>query len=106
MTAHEKQRMAITFGELVYNGQWFTPLREALSAFVDKTQERVNGTVKLKLYKGTAYPVASRSEYALYNEEFATFSADEVYNQQDATGFIRLNALRLRTLANSKQKRY
>ena len=85
-----KKIVSQKFTELVYDGLWFTPLRSAISAFVDVTQENVTGKVKMKLYKGTAYPVASQSPYSLYNEEFATFSADEVYNQHDAEGFINL----------------
>ncbi len=92
MTAHEKQKLAITFGELVYNGLWFTPLREALSAFVDKTQERVNGTVKLKLYKGNIIKAGIESPNSLYSEEIATFGASD-YNQADAAGFITLYGL-------------
>ena len=92
MTAHEKQKIAITFGELVYNGQWFTPLREALSAFVDKTQERVTGTVKLKLYKGNIIKAGIWSDKSLYSEQIATFGASD-YNQADAAGFITLYGL-------------
>ena len=92
MTLHEKQKLAITFGELVYNGQWFTPLREALSAFVDKTQERVTGTVKLKLYKGNMINAGVWSPYSLYSESIATFGESD-YNQADAAGFINLYGL-------------
>ena len=88
-TAHKKQELAITFAELVYNGQWYTPLREALSAFVDKTQERVTGKVKIKLYKGNMIKAGAWSDYSLYSEEIATFGEDHVYDQADATGFIR-----------------
>ena len=88
MTAHKKEELAITFAELVYNGQWFSPLREALSAFVDKTQETVTGKVKLKLYKGNIIKAGAWSDYTLYSEEVATFGEDHVYNQADATGFI------------------
>ena len=83
-------KCAVTFADLVYNGQWFTPLREALSAFVDKTQERVTGKVKLKLYKGNIIKAGAWSDYSLYSEEIATFGEDNVYNQADATGFINL----------------
>ena len=93
MTAHEKQKLSITFAELVYNGQWYTPLREALSAFVDKTQETVTGKVKLKLYKGNIIKAGVWSDYSLYSEEIATFGEDNVYNQADATGFINLYGL-------------
>ena len=98
MTAHEKQRVAITFGELVYNGQWYTPLREALSAFVDKTQERVTGTVKLKLYKGNIIKAGIWSKYSLYSEEIATFGESD-YNQADAAGFINLYGLPIQVQA-------
>ena len=98
MTAHEKQRVAITFGELVYNGQWYTPLREALSAFVDKTQERVTGTVKLKLYKGNIIKAGIWSKYSLYSEEIATFGESD-YNHADAAGFINLYGLPIQVQA-------
>ena len=92
MTAHEKAKLSITFAELVYNGQWFTPLREALSAFVDKTQERVNGKVRLKLYKGNMINAGVWSPNTLYSEEIATFGESD-YNQADAAGFINLYGL-------------
>ncbi|MBO5889197.1 MAG: argininosuccinate synthase [Clostridia bacterium] len=99
MTMHKKQELAITFADLVYNGQWFTPLREALSAFVDKTQENVTGKVKLKLYKGNIIKAGAWSDYSLYSEEIATFGEDNVYNQADATGFINLFGLPLKVQA-------
>ena len=98
MTAHEKQRLSITFAELVYNGQWFTPLREALSAFVSKTQEKVTGTVKLKLYKGNIIKAGVWSDNSLYSENIATFGASD-YNQQDAAGFINLFGLPIKVQA-------
>ena len=98
-----KKIVSQKFTELVYDGLWFTPLRSAISAFVDVTQENVTGKVKMKLYKGTAYPVASQSPYSLYNEEFATFSADEVYNQHDAEGFINLFSMPLKIRAIQSQ---
>ena len=98
MTMHEKEKLSITFGELVYNGQWFTPLREALSAFVDKTQERVTGTVKLKLYKGNMINAGTWSPYSLYSEEIATFGESD-YNQKDAEGFINLYGLPIQVQA-------
>ena len=110
-TAHKKQELAITFAELVYNGQWYTPLREALSAFVDKTQERVTGKVKIKLYKGNMIKAGAWSNYSLYSEEIATFGEDHVYNQADATGFINLFGLPIKVQAQvdaavaSKQKK-
>ena len=98
MTLHEKQKIAITFAELVYNGQWFTPLREALSAFVDKTQEKVTGTVKLKLYKGNMINAGVWSPNSLYSEEIATFGESD-YNQKDAEGFINLYGLPIKVQA-------
>lgn len=92
-TQHFKQGVANKFAELVYNGLWFTPLRESLSAFVDQTQQTVTGEVKLKLYKGNIINVSLTSPYSLYNEEFASFGEDEVYNQADAAGFINLFGL-------------
>ena len=92
LTMHEKQKLSITFAELVYNGQWFTPLREALSAFVDKTQEKVTGKVKLKLYKGNIIKAGVWSEYSLYSESIATFGESD-YDQKDSKGFINLYGL-------------
>ncbi|MBQ8533718.1 MAG: argininosuccinate synthase [Clostridia bacterium] len=97
-TMHEKQRLSVTFAELVYNGQWFTPLREALSAFVDKTQEKVTGKVRLKLYKGNMINAGVWSPYSLYSEEIATFGESD-YNQQDAEGFIQLFGLPIKVQA-------
>ena len=99
MTMHEKQRLSITFAELVYNGQWFTPLREALSAFVTKTQEHVTGKVKLKLYKGNIIKAGVWSPWSLYSENIATFGASD-YNQKDAAGFITLYGLPIKVQAN------
>ena len=101
---HKKQELAITFAELVYNGQWYSPLREALSAFVDKTQENVTGTVKLKLYKGNMIKAGVWSDYSLYSEELATFDEDEIYNQYDAEGFINLFGLPTKVQAQVNQK--
>ena len=98
MTAHEKQKLAITFAELVYNGQWFTPLREALSAFVDKTQERVTGKVRLKLYKGNMINAGVWSPYSLYSEKIATFGESD-YDQASAKGFIDLYGLPIQVQA-------
>ena len=103
-TAHKKQELAITFAELVYNGQWYTPLREALSAFVDKTQEKVTGKVRLKLYKGNIIKAGAWSDYSLYNEEIATFGEDNVYNQADAAGFINLFGLPIKVQAQVDTK--
>ncbi|MBE5743734.1 MAG: argininosuccinate synthase [Clostridiales bacterium] len=102
LTMHEKQKLAVTFGELVYNGQWFTPLREALSAFVDKTQETVTGKVRLKLYKGNMINAGVWSENSLYSEEIATFGESD-YNQKDADGFINLFGLPITVQAMVKQ---
>ena len=88
-TAHMKAKLAVDFADLVYNGKWFTPLREALSAFADKTQEHVTGTVKLKLYKGNIINAGITSPESLYSEELVTFEESD-YNQDDATGFINL----------------
>ena len=104
MTMHEKQKLSITFAELVYNGQWFTPLREALSAFVDKTQETVTGKVRLKLYKGNIIKAGVWSDYSLYSEEIATFGEDNVYNQADSAGFINLFGLPIKVAAQVKAK--
>ena len=104
MTLHKKQELAITYGELVYNGQWYTPLREALAAFVDKTQEHVTGTVKLKLYKGNIIKAGAGSDWSLYNEEIATFGEDHVYNQADSKGFINLYGLPIKVQAQVDAK--
>ena len=103
-TYHFKEGVAIRFGELVYDGMWFCQLREALSAFVDSTQETVTGTVKLKLYKGNIMSAGSKSPYALYNQEFVTFEEDHVYNQADAEGFINLFGLPLKVRALMQEK--
>jgi argininosuccinate synthase len=104
-TLHTKQMLAGKFADLVYNGQWFTPLREALSAFVDKTQETVTGDVKVKLYKGNITPASVTSPYSLYDEAIATFGEDEVYNQADSEGFINLFGLPIKVKAMLDQKR-
>lgn len=103
-TAHYKETVAIRFAELVYDGNWFTPLREALSAFVDSTQESVTGTVRLKLFKGKISAAGAKSPYSLYDEDIATFSADEVYDQKDAAGFINLFGLPLKVRAKMLQR--
>ncbi|MGI6031538.1 MAG: argininosuccinate synthase [Eubacteriales bacterium] len=92
-TQHYKELVGVKFAELVYNGQWFTQLREALSAFADKTSETVTGDVKLKLYKGNIICAGVTSPYSLYSEDIATFDADDVYNQNDSKGFINLFGL-------------
>lgn len=95
-TYHYKQQVALKYADLVYNGQWFTTLRSALDAFVDKTQEYVTGLARFKLYKGNVVLAGVKSPYSLYHEELATFSRDEIYNQQDANGFIKLFGLPLK----------
>jgi len=104
-TQHYKELVAAKFAELVYFGQWFTPLREALSAFVDKTQETVTGEVKLKLYKGNMINAGVTSPYSLYDEEIATFDKDEVYNQKDSEGFINLFGLPVKVKAMLNEKK-
>ncbi|HEY8344686.1 MAG TPA: argininosuccinate synthase [Bacillota bacterium] len=92
-TMHFKELVAAKYAELVYYGQWFSPLREAMDAFVDRTQEQVTGTVRLKLWQGHCLPVGRKSPYSLYREDLATFGQDQVYNQKDAEGFIKLFGL-------------
>jgi argininosuccinate synthase len=92
------------YAQLAYNGFWYAPEMEVLQQFIDSTQERVTGTARLKLYKGNCIVVGRKSPFSLYNEDFATFEKDRVYDQKDATGFIRLNALRLRILSSMKGK--
>ena len=105
-TQHFKQHIAIKFGEMVYNGEWFTPLREALSAFVSKTQETVTGDVKLRIYKGNVTSAGITSPYSLYSEDIATFSDDGgAYSQKDAEGFINLFGLPVKVKAMLEQKR-
>ena len=103
-TQHYKQRMALEFADLVYNGQWYSPLREAMSAFCTKTQETVTGTVKLKLYKGNIIGAGMTSPYSLYDPEIATFDAEEVYDQTWADGFITLFGLPTQVHAKMKAK--
>ena len=98
-TYHYKQQVGLKFAELVYFGQWYTPLRQALSAFVDSTQETVTGDVKLKLYKGNIIDAGVTSPYSLYDEEIATFDEDEVYDQNDSAGFINLFGLPIKVQA-------
>ena len=104
-TARIKSYRSIQFADIVYNGQWFTPLREALSAFVSKTQETVTGDVKLKLYKGNIINAGITSPYTLYDEEVATFDEDHVYDQSDAGGFINIFGLPIHVKAKLDQKR-
>ena len=102
-TLHYKQLVAQRYAELVYFGQWFTPLKVALDAFVDQTQTRVTGAVKVKLYKGKATTVGRKSPYSLYQEKLATFGADQVYNQKEAEGFINLFGLPIKVQAMMEQ---
>lgn len=104
MTLHYKETLALRYAELVYDGVWFHPLREALDAFVNVTQETVTGKVKMKLYKGNISPAGASSPYSLYNEAFVTFGEDKVYNQKDAEGFINLFGLPLKVRALMKKQ--
>ncbi len=104
-TQHYKLQMGVKFAELVYFGQWFTPLREGLSAFVDTVSQTVTGEVKLKLYKGNIINAGMKSPYSLYSEEIATFNEDNVYNQYDAEGFINLFGLPLKVKAQMESKK-
>ena len=106
-TSHYKELVAVRFAELVYDGCWYTPLREALSAFVDETQKTVTGTVRLKLYKGNVKSAGANSPCSLYDINIATFGKDMVYNQKDAEGFINLFGLplKVRALMNKKNKK-
>ncbi len=103
-TFHYKEQIALKYADLVYNGQWFTPLREALQAFVDSTQQNVSGEVKLKLYKGNIITASTVSPYSLYDEEIATFNEDEVYDQNDSAGFINLFGLPIQVGAKKRLK--
>ena len=98
-----KQQVSIRYSELVYDGMWFSPLREALDGFVNETQKTVTGTVRMKLYKGNIYSAGVKSPYSLYSQEYVTFGEDEVYNQADATGFINLFGLPLAVRAMMKK---
>ena len=103
--AHLKDSLMPRYAELIYNGFWFAPEREMLQAAIDKSQEFVSGRVKLKLYKGNVAVVARESKYSLYDQDLVTFEEGAVaYDHRDAAGFIRLNALRLRTLGQRKKK--
>ena len=106
LTAHKKRELAITFGELVYDGQWFSPLRKALSAFVTSTQEHVTGKVRLELYKGNLINAGVWSPYSLYREDIATFAAGGDYKQSDATGFISIYGLptKVQAIVNSEKE--
>ena len=102
--AHLKDELMPRYAELIYNGFWFAPEREMLQAAIDKSQEFVAGTVRLKLYKGNVAMVGRSSPYSLYDQDLVTFEDGGAYDQNDAAGFIKLNALRLRTLAQRRKK--
>jgi argininosuccinate synthase len=103
--AHLKDELMPKYAELIYNGFWFSPEREMLQVMIDKSQEAVTGSVKLKLYKGSAWVIGRESPYSLYDQDLVTFEEGAVaYDHRDAAGFIRLNALRLRTLGARKRK--
>jgi argininosuccinate synthase len=95
-TYHQKDVLALRFAELIYNGQWYSPLRRHLQAFVDSTQEHVSGTVRLHLHRGALSVTGRRSDRSLYDKELATFEKDQLYDQKDATGFINLWGLPIR----------
>lgn len=103
-TFHYKELVAHRYAELVYDGMWFSQLREALDAFIDSTQRTVTGTVKLRLYKGNIMSAGAKSTYSLYNQEYVTFEEDDVYNQADGTGFINLFGLPLKVRALMQKK--
>jgi argininosuccinate synthase len=102
--AHSKQHIALKYAELVYFGQWFTPLREALDAFVEATQQNITGTITLSLYKGNISVVSRESEYSLYRTDLSSFTMSASYNQKDAEGFIRILGLPSRSRARSRME--
>jgi argininosuccinate synthase len=104
-TLRIKDQLALRYADLVYNGQWFTPLRESLDSFVQTTQRTVSGAVRLKLYKGNVIVAGRESPYSLYREDLATFGEEAVYNQKDAEGFINLFGLPVKVQALASQKR-
>ena len=103
-TASFKSHIAIKYAQLLYDGLWYTPLKQALDAFIDSTQETCTGQIKMKLYKGNCIPAGIKSPYSLYSEEIATFGEDDVYDQKDAEGFIHLFSLPLKTNARMRAK--
>lgn len=103
-TASFKSHIAIKYAQLLYDGLWYTPLKQALDAFIDSTQETCTGQIKMKLYKGNCTPAGIKSPYSLYSEEIATFGEDDVYDQKDAEGFIHLFSLPLKTNAKMRAK--
>jgi len=102
-TLHYKQQVALKFAELIYYGMWYSPLREALTAFIDKTQETVTGRVKLKLLKGNIFCASKTSDFSLYSEKLATFEKEEIYSQKDAEGFINLFGLQIKIFNQIKK---
>jgi argininosuccinate synthase len=104
-TMHCKEALAIRYAELVYNGQWFSALREALDAFVARTQENVTGTVRLKLYKGSVIPAGTTADKSLYLEDLASFTDTQLYDQKDAAGFIRLFGLPMKVAGMVARKK-
>jgi argininosuccinate synthase len=100
--AHLKDELMPRYAELIYNGFWFSPERRMLQALIDQSQENVEGVVRLKLYKGSASVVGRKSPNSLYSQAYVTFEEDAVYDQRDAEGFIKLNALRLRLAARQR----
>jgi len=103
--AHLKDELVPRYAELIYNGFWFSPEREMIQAAIDTSQQAVRGTVRLKLFKGSVSVVGRKSPLSLYSQDHVTFEADQVYDQRDAQGFIKLNALRLQLL-QAAQKRF
>lgn len=103
-TASFRSHIAIKYAQLLYDGLWYTPLKQALDAFIDSTQETCTGQIKMKLYKGNCIPAGIKSPYSLYSEEIATFGEDDVYDQKDAEGFIHLFSLPLKTNARMRAK--
>lgn len=103
-TASFKSHIAIKYAQLLYDGLWYTPLKQALDAFIDSTQETCTGQIKMKLYKGNCIPAGIKSPYSLYSEEIATFGEDDLYDQKDAEGFIHLFSLPLKTNARMRAK--
>jgi argininosuccinate synthase len=102
---HIRDGLIPRYAEMIYYGYWFTPEREMLQALIDESQKRVSGLVRLKLYKGNCTVVGRKSDFTLYDPDFATFEGDEVYNQKDAEGFIRLSGLRLKIGRLLEQRR-
>ena len=103
--AHLKDELMPRYAELIYNGFWFSPEREMIQSAIDQSQKNVNGTVRVKLFKGAATVIGRRSPDSLYSEAHVTFEADSVYDQRDAQGFIKLNALRLRLSEAARRRR-